>query len=103
MQRFKTHPEIKSLLEGGKRIGYGARTLVEGGLQSQPKLTFPGGILVGDTSGFLNVPKIKGNHTAMKTGMLAADAISKAFESTKEYAQDITTFPFSSRCGFLLF
>lgn len=75
MQRFKTHPEIRKLLDGGKRIAYGARALVEGGLQSLPKLTFPGGVLVGDTAGFLNVPKIKGNHTAMKSGMLAAEAV----------------------------
>ncbi len=75
MQRFKTHPAIKAYLEGGRRVSYGARALVEGGLQSQPKLTFPGGVLVGDTAGFLNVPKIKGNHLAMKSGMVAAEAL----------------------------
>lgn len=75
MQRFKTHPAIKKYLEGGKRIHYGARSLVEGGFQSLPKLTFPGGLLVGDTAGFLNVPKIKGNHMAMKTGMVAAESL----------------------------
>jgi electron-transferring-flavoprotein dehydrogenase len=75
MQRFKTHPLIADLLEGGRRVSYGARALVEGGLQSLPKLTFPGGCLTGDTAGFLNVPKIKGNHTAMKSGMLAAESI----------------------------
>ncbi len=75
MQRFKTHPTIKPLLEGGKRIAYGARTLVEGGFQSLPKLTFAGGLLIGDTAGFLNVPKIKGNHNAMKSGMIAAESI----------------------------
>ncbi len=75
MQRFKTHPKIKALLEGGKRIGYGARALVEGGLQSLPKLTFPGGVLTGDSAGFLNVPKIKGNHAAIKSGMIAAESI----------------------------
>jgi electron-transferring-flavoprotein dehydrogenase len=78
MQRFKTHPSIKALLEGGKRIAYGARALVEGGYQSLPKLTFPGGLLIGDTAGFLNVPKIKGNHCAMKTGMIAAEAVAEA-------------------------
>ena len=78
MQRFKTHPAIKPLLEGGKRIAYGARALVEGGLQSLPKMTFKGGLLIGDTAGFLNVAKIKGNHTAMKTGMLAAEAIAES-------------------------
>lgn len=75
MQKFKTHPEIAQLLEGGKRIAYGARALSEGGLQSLPKLSFPGGVLVGDCAGFLNVPKIKGNHAAMKSGMLAAEAV----------------------------
>lgn len=75
MQRFKTHPKIAKLLEGGKRIGYGARALVEGGFQSLPKLTFPGGALAGDTAGFLNTPKIKGNHTAMKSGIIAAESI----------------------------
>lgn len=75
MQRFKTHPDIRKYLEGGRRISYGARALSEGGLQSLPKLTFPGGLLVGDTAGFLNVPKIKGTHTAMKSGMLAAESL----------------------------
>ncbi|WP_257012145.1 NAD(P)/FAD-dependent oxidoreductase, partial [Snodgrassella alvi] len=71
MQRYKTHPAIREVLEGGTRIAYGARALSEGGLQSLPKLTFPGGVLVGDTAGFLNVPRIKGIHAAMKSGMLA--------------------------------
>lgn len=75
MQRFKLHPEIRKYLEGGRRVAYGAKALVEGGFQSLPKLTFPGGLLIGDTAGFLNVPRIKGNHTAMKSGMLAADAL----------------------------
>ncbi len=77
MQRFKTHPAVKKYLEGGRRVAYGARALVEGGYQSLPKLTFPGGVLIGDTAGFLNVPKIKGNHCAMKSGMIAAEEISK--------------------------
>lgn len=80
MQRFKTHPAIRPFLEGGRRIGYGARALAEGGLQSLPKLTFPGGLLVGDTAGFLNVPKIKGTHTAMKSGMLAAEALAEFWQ-----------------------
>ena len=84
MQRFKTHPAIRPLLEGGRRIGYGARALSEGGLQSLPKLVFPGGALVGDTAGFLNVPKIKGSHTAMKSGMLAAEAAYEALGSGAE-------------------
>jgi electron-transferring-flavoprotein dehydrogenase len=74
-QRFKTHPKIRPMFEGGKRLSYGARALNEGGLQSIPKLIFPGGALIGCTAGFLNVPKIKGSHTAMKTGMLAAEAV----------------------------
>ena len=74
-QRLKTHPSIRPLLEGGRRVAYGARVLSEGGLQSIPKLTFPGGLLVGDTAGLLNVTKIKGTHTAMKSGMLAAEAV----------------------------
>ncbi len=78
MQRFKTHPAMRKHFEGGRRISYGARALSEGGLQSLPKLTFPGGALIGDTAGFLNVPKIKGTHTAMKSGMLAAEAVAEA-------------------------
>ncbi|MCX7892645.1 MAG: electron transfer flavoprotein-ubiquinone oxidoreductase [Burkholderiales bacterium] len=74
-QRFKTHPQIRPFLEGGRRIAYGARAISEGGFQSLPKLTFPGGLLVGDTAGFLNVPKIKGTHMAMKSGMTAAEAL----------------------------
>jgi len=74
-QRFKTHPDIRPTFEGGRRIAYGARALSEGGFQSIPKLTFPGGLLIGDTAGFLNVPKIKGTHMAMKSGMVAAEAV----------------------------
>jgi electron-transferring-flavoprotein dehydrogenase len=75
MQRFKLHPEIRKYLEGGRRVAYGARAISEGGLQSLPKLSFPGGVIVGDAGGTLNVPKIKGNHLAMKSGMLAAEAL----------------------------
>ncbi|KAK1904212.1 Electron transfer flavoprotein-ubiquinone oxidoreductase mitochondrial [Dissostichus eleginoides] len=74
-QRWKHHPSVAPTLEGGTRIGYGARALNEGGIQSIPKLTFPGGLLMGCSPGFMNVPKIKGTHTAMKSGMLAAEAI----------------------------
>jgi electron-transferring-flavoprotein dehydrogenase len=77
-QRFKTHPEVRKMLEGGKRISYGARALNEGGIQAIPKLVFPGGALIGDTAGFLNVPKIKGTHTSMKSGMVAAEAVAAA-------------------------
>jgi electron-transferring-flavoprotein dehydrogenase len=81
MQRFKTHPAIRPTFEGGRRIAYGARALSEGGYQSIPRLVFPGGALVGDTAGFLNVPKIKGTHTAMKSGIVCADAIFDALQS----------------------
>jgi len=77
-QRFKTHPMIRHFFEGGRRVAYGARAINEGGFQSIPKLTFPGGLIVGCAAGFLNVPKIKGSHTAMKSGMTAAEAIAAA-------------------------
>ena len=80
-QRYKTHPLIRALLEGGRRISYGARAISAGGAQAVPKLTFPGGVLVGDTAGFLNVPKLKGSHTAMKSGMLAAEAVIEALDA----------------------
>ncbi|MGB2072116.1 MAG: electron transfer flavoprotein-ubiquinone oxidoreductase [Candidatus Puniceispirillaceae bacterium] len=80
-QRFKNHPAIRDTFIGGRRVSYGARALNEGGFQSIPKLTFPGGCLVGCTAGFLNVPKIKGTHTAMKSGMLAAEAIFESLET----------------------
>ena len=78
MQRFKTHPAIRPTFEGGRRIAYGARALNEGGYQSVPALSFPGGALIGCAAGFLNVAKIKGSHTAMKTGALAAEAAVRA-------------------------
>ena len=78
MQRLKTHPHLRPHFEGGRRISYGARALSEGGLQSIPRLTFPGGALLGDAAGFLNVPKIKGTHAAMKSGMMAAEAVAEA-------------------------
>src|SRR5208282_2541717 len=74
-QRFKTHPAIRPFFEGGRRIAYGARALNEGGFQAIPKLTFPGGALIGCSAGFLNVPKIKGTHGAMKSATLAAEAV----------------------------
>jgi electron-transferring-flavoprotein dehydrogenase len=79
-QRFKHHPEIAKYLEGGRRISYGARAITEGGFQSVPKLTFPGGALIGCSAGFVNVPRIKGSHNAMKSGMLAAEC---AFDALK--------------------
>ncbi|MBW6396239.1 electron transfer flavoprotein-ubiquinone oxidoreductase [Roseomonas sp. HJA6] len=86
-QRFKTHPSVKPFFEGGKRIAYGARAINEGGFQSIPKLVFPGGMLIGCTAGFLNVPKIKGTHTAMKSGMLAAEAVAAALPNESAPAQ----------------
>ena len=83
-QRFKHHPDIKKILEGGRRINYGARALNEGGVQSLPKLTFPGGMLVGCEAGFLNVPKIKGTHLAMKSGMIAASSIFENIDINEE-------------------
>lgn len=81
MQRLKTHPQIASLLEGAERIGYGARAINAGGLPALPKLVFPGGALLGCSAGFLNVPRIKGSHTALKSGMLAAESVFTAIEA----------------------
>jgi electron-transferring-flavoprotein dehydrogenase len=74
-QRAKSHPAIRRILEGGKRVGYGARAITEGGFQSVPKLAFPGGALIGCAAGFVNLPRIKGSHNAMQTGMMAAEAV----------------------------
>ncbi|MFL4975004.1 MAG: electron transfer flavoprotein-ubiquinone oxidoreductase [Microvirga sp.] len=79
-QRFKTHPMIRATFEGAKRIGYGARAIMEGGWQAVPRLTFPGGCLVGDTAGFVNVPRIKGTHNAVLSGMLCAEHLFPALE-----------------------
>ncbi|MEO7277240.1 MAG: NAD(P)/FAD-dependent oxidoreductase, partial [Sphingomicrobium sp.] len=83
MQRWKTHPAIRAEIEGGRRLSYGARAINEGGLQAIPKLVFPGGALIGCSAGFLNVPRIKGTHTAMKSAMLAADAAFAAIEADR--------------------
>ena len=91
-QRYKTHPAIRHWFEGGRRIAYGARAISEGGLQSIPKLTFPGGVLVGDGAGFLNVPKIKGTHTAMKSGMTAAEAIFEDLAS-EGGSREVSAYP----------
>jgi electron-transferring-flavoprotein dehydrogenase len=93
LQRLKTHPVYGRHFEGGRRIAYGARALTEGGIQSVPKLTFPGGCLVGDTAGFLNVPKIKGTHTAMKSGMLAAEAVAEALAAGGEGPLEPVDYP----------
>ena len=83
-QRWKQHPDIRAILEGGRRVSYGARAINEGGWQSVPKLAFPGGALIGCSAGFVNVPRIKGSHTAMKSGMLAAEAIVAAIANGRE-------------------
>ncbi|MGN6356342.1 MAG: electron transfer flavoprotein-ubiquinone oxidoreductase [Novosphingobium sp.] len=85
-QRWKQHPAIREVLEGGRRVSYGARAINEGGWQSVPKLSFPGGVLAGCSAGFVNVPRIKGSHTAMKSGMLAAEAIVAALAEGRENA-----------------
>lgn len=84
-QRYKTHPEIRQYFEGGKRIAYGARAITAGGLQSLPKLAFPGGALIGCEAGFLNASRIKGSHAAIKTGMLAADAAFDALNAGRQH------------------
>ena len=91
-QRFKTHPKVRDVFEGGRRVSYGARALNEGGFQSIPKLTFPGGCLVGCTAGFLNVPKIKGTHTSMKSGMLAAEAVFEIVTGENAAAQEPVSY-----------
>ena len=93
MQRLKLHPALKPTFEGGRRISYGARAITEGGLQSLPKLVFPGGALIGDTAGFLNVPKIKGTHTAMKSGMLCAEAAVPALKAGTDAAIVLDAYP----------
>jgi electron-transferring-flavoprotein dehydrogenase len=92
-QRFKKHPAIEPLFEGGRRIAYGARAINEGGFQSVPKLVFPGGALIGCSAGFLNVPKIKGSHTAMKSGMLAAEAAFAALVEGRTGGDELTAYP----------
>jgi electron-transferring-flavoprotein dehydrogenase len=92
MQRWKTHPAIAAMLEGGKRVSYGARAISDGGLQSIPKLVFPGGALIGDSAGFLNVPRIKGSHTAVKSGMIAAEAAFEAIQAGRA-GDELTAYP----------
>lgn len=91
-QRYKTHPAIRAFLEGGKRVSYGARAITAGGLQSLPKLVFPGGALVGDEAGFLNASRIKGSHAAIKTGMLAADAAFDAVQAGRQ-VDELSAYP----------
>ena len=91
-QRFKTHPAIRATFEGGKRLGYGARAINEGGLQSIPKLTFPGGALIGCAAGFVNLPRIKGSHNAIKSGMLAAEAAFAALAENRSH-DELVRYP----------
>ena len=90
-QRFKTHPMIRDVFEGGKRIGYGARAIMEGDWQSVPRLSFPGGCLVGDTAGFVNVPRIKGSHNAVLSGMLCAEHLFEALQAGRAH-DEIATY-----------
>src|SRR3977135_2651250 len=99
-QRYKTHPAIRGFFEGGKRIAYGARAITAGGLQSLPKLTFPGGVLVGDDAGFLNASRIKGSHCAMKSGMLAAEAAFDAIAAERS-ADELSAYPEKFRASWL--
>ena len=99
-QRYKTHPSIRHFLEGGKRIAYGARAISAGGLQSLPKLTFPGGCLIGDDAGFLNASRIKGSHAAIKSGMLAADAAFAALKAGRT-GDELTAYPEAFRSSWL--
>ncbi|TXH03475.1 MAG: electron transfer flavoprotein-ubiquinone oxidoreductase [Nevskiaceae bacterium] len=100
-QRFKHHPVVKQYLEGGTRTAYGARALVKGGLNSLPKLTFPGGVLIGDDAGTLNYAKIKGSHTAMKSGMLAAEAAAEALFAGSEGGDELTGYTAKFKASWL--
>ena len=100
-QRWKTHPQIRRYLEGGKRIAYGARCVNKGGLQSLPKLAFPGGMLVGCGAGFLNGVKIKGAHTAIKTGMLAAESVHKALSSGDQGQSELADYEDSVKASWV--
>lgn len=100
MQRFKTHPKIREFLEGGKRVSYGARAITAGGLQSLPKLTFPGGVLIGDDAGFLNASRIKGSHCAIKSGSLAAEACFEALAAERSF-DELTAYPEKFKASWL--
>ena len=99
-QRYKTHPAIRGFLEGGKRVAYGARAITAGGLQSLPKLVFPGGCLIGDDAGFLNASRIKGSHCAIKSGMMAADAAHAALKARRS-ADELADYPDAFRDSWL--
>ncbi len=99
-QRYKTHPAIRGFFEGGKRISYGARAITAGGIQSLPKLTFPGGALIGCEAGFLNMSRIKGSHTAMKSGMLVAESIIEALAAERS-SDELESYPAAVRDSWL--
>ncbi len=99
-QRYKTHPLVRPFLEGGKRLGYGARAITAGGLQALPKLVFPGGALIGDDAGFLNAARIKGSHAALKSGMLAAEAAFDALGAGRS-GDELTAYPQAFRASWL--
>ena len=99
-QRYKTHPAIRAFLEGGRRISYGARAIAAGGIQSLPKLVFPGGALVGDDAGFLNAARIKGTHAALKSGMLAAESIFDALAAGRSH-DELASYPEAFRASWL--
>ena len=100
MQRLKTHPAIRSMLEGGQRLAYGARAMAAGGLQALPKLIFPGGALLGDDAGFLVASRIKGSHAALKSGMLAAEAVAEALAANRS-GDELTAYPEKFRASWL--
>jgi electron-transferring-flavoprotein dehydrogenase len=99
-QRFKTHPAIRTFLESGKRVSYGARAISAGGLQSLPKLVFPGGAFIGDEAGFLNASRIKGSHAAIKSGMMAAEAAAEALKAGRS-ADELSAYPAAFRSSWL--
>ena len=100
-QRYKTHPKIRPFFDGGQRVAYGARAVNEGGMQALPKLVFPGGALIGCEAGFLNVPRIKGSHGAMKTGMLAAEAAFRRLSEGSEGGDELAAYPEAFRASWL--
>ncbi len=100
MQRFKLHPKIRPVFEGARRIAYGARAIDEGGFQSMPKMAFPGGALIGATAGFTNVPKIKGTHTSMKSGMVAAECVAEALAAGRQ-ADVLESYPAALQASWL--
>jgi electron-transferring-flavoprotein dehydrogenase len=100
MQKWKTHPAVSELLAGGKRVSYGARAITDGGLQSLPKLVFPGGALIGCSAGFLNVPRIKGTHGAQKSAMMAAEAAFAAIQAGREH-DELAAYPAAFEASWL--